>query len=1275
MARRSWALKIVEDCTKMSTETQERYTEAHVMALGVDAVIFNLEKHVKTLDQKNADIQTWSNDIQKEQEAAGTDWETSLSRLRSLPASGDMMEFISGRTPRKNRQNPTLEDFMDPEDVQKAGKTVRSITSKLKKESSTLGTKVDHILQKMDSLFDKVESDPTRSLISRKNEPIQLMEDINAVAKKISSDYESVLGHADTSKNISQASKSALLHTKNLLPSLANRALEMDGLLQSSTEARNAMAARSLDIMHDIASVTALLSEANAQFAALNLDDDGLDALHTLEVLNTLPTTYASFVAEAIRRRQWNEKIRSDSTTLANEMVTFQDEEARRRRKWQKATGSMLWGDKPERKVIGLEVNLHDDDEDWPAATRQDLEQLLEILKSLDAKSPLVTSVSKIMTELNNPTKQQSKRARAFKAGSIHEAGLGRSALLVRGDDESLKVLQEEKQKAESKLKTAESRIRRLEGLLHQQSQSRGSTGNVFQSQGHSSPDLHVTNNPLASPHLIEDQSRRSSVSSRRFSAHHGTEEKAFQQKLLSAEADATAEREKVAGLEKEVAARKTDAEDLKSQVEEANSTKQDLLQNFEAQQREFMAERKSLEDEIKRLKMKLEEVDEEVERLMGSREASVDDRVRELEGELERLRRSHSAEAQKAQGQVDFLRNDSKLQRETNEILERQLLRLKEDNRELLSRAEGAESTAREHLQVLHDTHAQLSPRSRVPLESATLAEVLVNLSGDLVSELESVKKDATIARSDRDTTDREIVSLKTDLAEAQETLSKREQETTHLRELLDSEQAKFAALEEELTDERNQLSSLRTKISDGETGLEALRNRLEEEECKVTSMSADLATRQSRIGSLEEELRAFQDKYDFAQRRQETLISRFDSRTERTKDLSRRVYNQNDRLCRLLERLSYSVTRDGSTMTIQRISRPDKSNANDSSDPGSSLKKSISGNVSRKAMVDSGDLELLYWMHNDDITGESAKYEAYLNAIGNFDVETFCEVLTKRIKDVEYTAKKYSRESRAYRDKSHTAQKEAHEKIAYKHFKEGDLALFLPTRNQATGAWAAFNVGAPHYFLREQDSHKLRTRDWLLARIHKIEDRVVDLSKSMSSSRANAGDGKSISGDSLEDDNPFELSDGLRWYLIDATEEKPGAPSTPGLGKSTVASARVSAEGDIRPSKKSSASGIEGINKTLNKSLDSRRSSGNSKKAIPFAASSHIKNGSLATDTASLKASSTTGRTSPGEHSDAHLSLSRPRSRHEEDGSSGSKLQGPEVRHSHIMDNLMGP
>ncbi|KAK5002938.1 hypothetical protein LTR39_006558, partial [Cryomyces antarcticus] len=104
---------------------------------------------------------------------------------------------------------------------------------------------------------------------------------------------------------------------------------------------------------------------------------------------------------------------------------------------------------------------------------------------------------------------------------------------------------------------------------------------------------------------------------------------------------------------------------------------------------------------------------------------------------------------------------------------------------------------------------------------------------------------------------------------------------------------------------------------------------------------------------------------------------------------------------------------------------------------------------------------------------------------------------------------------------------------------------------------------------------------------------------------SNPQGSDGRSIGevsegGASFDDDNPFELSDGLRWYLLDAAEEKAGAPTTPGLGKSTVASAHVDARGSIRVKK---SSGGNDASKTLNKSLDSRRSSSNSKKSVTAA------------------------------------------------------------------------
>lgn len=1277
MARRSWAIKVVDDSTLMAEEAQQRYSEIDIITRALDSAVLNLEKHVKALDQKNADIQTWAAGIYKEQDLIGTDWEASVARLQSLPASADMLKFITGRDVRRNSRKPTLEDLVDTEEVKRAGKLVRNITAQLSRNGTDLGAKVDEVLVRTDQLFDKVEKSPARSAIGRATEPIQLMQDIEAIARKVSNDYESILGYADTPKSVSQASKSALLHTKNFLPNLQKRSLEMDSILRSATETRNTVAADSLNVMQDVAALTSMLSDANSRFASMELDGDGFDALNLLSTLNSLPVTYASFVAEAVRRREWSEKIKSDSSTLANEMASFQDEEARRRRKWQKSTGASLWGDKAERKVMGVEVNLHGEEENWPQATRQDLEELLEILHTQDVKAGIINEVKKVITDLNSPTKQQSKRAKAFKAGSIHEAALGRSALLIRGDDDAIRSLQEEKTKLESKVKTAESRVRRLEDLLHRQSHvSRASTINVFQPPNNISPDLQNTGNPIASPHLLEDNSRRSSVvSSRRYSANNGAEEKVYTQKLLSLEAELIAERERASGLEKEISARTSAAQDLKIRVQEADATKNDIRENLDAQQREFVAERKSLEAEIDRLKAKLEELEDELDRFVGSRE-NVDDRVRSLQDELEKVRKDAAADALKAQGQVDFLRNEAKLQRETSEDLQQQLQQSKSDNKELTDRSEQAEAVVDEQWKALCDVHTQLV-KGPIPSDFGILKDVLISTSSDIMAELVSIKSDAVIARSDRDAANATVAGVKSELSEAQHKLDNEVAEVAQLRENLSSEQARFEALEVELADERDQLSGIRTKMADGETGSEALRNRLEEEERKVTTMSEDLASRISRIGGLEEENRTLQDKFQSAQGRFEKLTGRFEARTGRAKDLTQRVYAQNDRLCRLLEKLSYSVTRDGNTMLIQRLPKPDRSTANISSDPDTSLNKSISGAVTRKAMVDSGDLELLYWMHNDDAEAESEKYDAYLHAIGSFDVEAFCEVITKRVKDMEYTAKKYSRDSRLYREKSHHAQKEAHEKLAYKSFKEGDLALFLPTRNSATGAWAAFNVGAPHYFLREQDSHKLRSREWIMARIHKIEERVVDLSKSMAGSHAN--DGRSFSeasngGDSFEDDNPFDLSDGLRWYLIDAAEEKPGAPSTPGLGKSTVASSNIDAPGSIRRSNKSSSGGVGELNK-ISKSLDSRRSSSNSKKAVPHVSSPLVNKGS----TSSLKplpepTAPLTGSVANGESSSAQMI--RPGSKSGEGApvAGGGEERTNEVRSQNI-DTLLGP
>lgn len=256
------------------------------------------------------------------------------------------------------------------------------------------------------------------------------------------------------------------------------------------------------------------------------------------------------------------------------------------------------------------------------------------------------------------------------------------------------------------------------------------------------------------------------------------------------------------------------------------------------------------------------------------------------------------------------------------------------------------------------------------------------------------------------------------------------------------------------------------------------------------------------------------------------------------------------------------------------------------------------------RKTSATSDDANALTFLHWSDATSasdEQARYEAYMQHVSLFSVDAFSEAIAKRLRDFEYTARKWQKEARSYKEKSHRFQGEGHAKIAVRDFKEGDLALFLPTKGKHMGAWAAFNINAPHHFLREREGMSLGRREWLVARISKVEERVVDLSKTLGPGQASDGRSIGSTSDNLsfeENDNPFELSDGLTWYLVHAAEERAGAPTTPGLGKSTVAAANVDARGSIRGIK-NGGRGVD-ASKTLNKSLDSRRSSTTSKRSV---------------------------------------------------------------------------
>jgi hypothetical protein len=137
-------------------------------------------------------------------------------------------------------------------------------------------------------------------------------------------------------------------------------------------------------------------------------------------------------------------------------------------------------------------------------------------------------------------------------------------------------------------------------------------------------------------------------------------------------------------------------------------------------------------------------------------------------------------------------------------------------------------------------------------------------------------------------------------------------------------------------------------------------------------------------------------------------------------------------------------------------------------------------------------------------------------LETASAFELDAFGDAVLRTIN----LARKLSKSCKQYRESGRG-------KITISSFGRGDLVLFLPTRNAAVKAWAAFNISAPHHFLHVTDDiqRQLVGKDYYLARITSTDEAVVN-------------------GDSPET-NPYGLAEGLRYYSHHVEEWSPGLPS----------------------------------------------------------------------------------------------------------------------------------
>lgn len=1185
--------------------------ETGVVQRSTTIAVENIKQHVENLRPKFEDSKAWARDILEDQTLLLENWKSKLDSFSKIPVFEELglcLQSSRINSPKANPRKalktaPTLHDLVDVTQITNANDAGGEIFKRFNASVSNLTTTFEKVSSDAHDLIESF----SRAISSSDGDPSEqagrLIEEIEVVTRKISADYDAVLGLPNNQKTISQVSKTALLHTRNLLPSLMETTAEIDQLLRDTTERKKQTMVWAVHYMQKISTLESLVAQIHVQLANLGVEIEDVEAFDMLSHLARLPSVYGALLIECVRRREWNDKITADSSSLVEEMAVYKEEETRRRKKWLKDMGGAVQLGNIDDMALGVDVNIKSQKQTWPNVNRQDVARYIQSLQKNGPFEEIRGELEELFDALDSPTRQQAKRAKAFKNGSIHEASFGRNSLILRGDDDLLQMMKNEKYKLEDKLRSSESRIRKLEDLLHRQSQISRAPAGISLGISNVPTFERVTTSPTLNyaPSLWKTQdspSRRSSVSSRRILMNHETEEKITAQRGASLETDLTAVKAHATSLPKDATAKTNPEEELKARVQELMSTKEDLMGNLEAQQREFDSERRSIEEENNKLKLKLEKVE-----ALESR--GHDDRIQHYEKELESMRKETAGEVNKMQEQIYALQKDNNMYCERATLLQGQVQERADENAELNNKLNDQSSQIQNRTDVQANHHRtlraallQLSRDESAPDDFGSLVDLIEATAERSASYLDQIKGSLEIGQAEKATLESRVTECTQKLHNLQERLGAEQIEVFSLRENLAEQKTQLKSLQENLDDERGRYNDLLSEFAATTKTNGLLQEKLDSNESRTANMSSELAEKIRESQKLEDTLADREKQFKDLRKIYDDSRNHAEARASKAVNVSMRLFLLTVSLGRLLEQIGFTVSKQDETMVIQKIPRAVGGSTllNESSVP---MNRSSSGPSPAKSGIETLLPPDVEWA-SDDPDIEASKFNAYIQDIKSFDIDAFNDAIIRRVKEAEHTARKWQREARAYRDKAHRAQNEAHDKIAFRAFKEGDLALFLPTKNQATKPWAAFNVGAPHYFLREQDSHKLLHRDWLLARISKVEERIVDLSKSLAgnypaSDRRSIG-GTSDGGASFDDDNPFELSDGLRWYLLDAAEEKPGAPINIGLSKVTVASANVDAKGSIRMKKSLDGNGAT---KTL-ASFDSRRSSSTSKKGV---------------------------------------------------------------------------
>ncbi|KAK9454368.1 hypothetical protein V1511DRAFT_511724 [Dipodascopsis uninucleata] len=1103
--RASWSCSLLTRAESLNSSLQTTLTEIKVIKSSVDVALAHLNQHLNNIEKSFKQI--LDGVVSITQEYSSVDWNQSLERLKNLTVieslgGGSLAAWVD----HEKVVSIQADMAFNSQNVQNRVRDINFVSDKIISESQTLHNDIDAWHETENKYIIALESSPA------------MLEDIQAVVRKINKDAEYVANLPNTPASIRSISRMASLHQREYLPNVSSAVSELWELNRNARSRKSTIQISSLRHLHTLSLVQSKASPIRPDIASVEREIEHIQTnLQILKQMNDLPLIYGSLLIECIRRSEWNDRIKSLTGEVAEEFALWKEDEQKRRMKWIKRFGESLdmfqhnySGSalnsasavsntgistimslnsidslrNPSNSVVGIELNLIGSKEDVIiAVTRDDVLGFVQSLATVPGTELIAMEIQKMLSELDIPsttvsTSQDRRREKLFKNGSFTEHM--RSSMFSRSAVHGSKLIEEqgsaegrgmeENRRLQEKLKGYESRVRRLEDLLHRQyrSSSAGS-GSLFpmQSPGgplsrhqsfsamNSSPPQYHDRTAVSpqqkslsqSPYLTSGSNelmysnRSASPRSDRFegsSAYSASVVSDLKNEILQLRTALDKERDSNGRLRRQMA-------EQEHNLQEIEVIKQDLLANLSQQEAEFQRERKSLCEEISLLKMRVYALEEEEQTLEESR-ADKEGLIANLETAL-----------------------DEQQLRERD--LEDVKLRLDAEIRDLREECR----SRKEEILRMNDRLAEIkNDRERQELEILEIKR--------------SAKEKA------RDEVAKELEDIENKTHELEEDRVKAVLESTIAKETIERQNKLIQAMWNGISE---------TTIPEDEVTMEEFEHVLN----KISENQTSLETEKQALVSENKRLRESLD----------SLTQLHDDRTLRARDLTQRLYTFYRRSRQLMDSLGMVYSGCKMVFTFPTMEEalykvlPEKERSRYASSEAQ-IEQIADADVSNGSIPASiPDVDVLYWMESpkiiedeevDELSAEADRYMKYLDAI-TFDYDAFSEAVRDRVHDAETIARKWNKMARLYREKARRAKKESSEKIAYRSFKPGDLALFLPTSSKVDNAnhvWAAFNDGAPYCFLREDEMRNLEGRQWMVGRISRmVEDADERLAKSV--------------------------------------------------------------------------------------------------------------------------------------------------------------------------------